>query len=323
MNNLDIKSRFVEQKKKGVDDNFRLVENEAPFCSCFTGLWNGRLTLAIKSKEVFPFIESSAAVEIYQENKNTDNYEYFILRDSKFEDPFCSFCADLLMSIQLASSEAEALSMMTSRYELWKRFWRRTPNQLSEEQVRGLAGELLYIKECIKLGMNANDLLVGWHGLQAGDQDFVFGNTWTEVKTVRQGANEILISSLNQLTNPRPDSGAGEATGTLAVYRLHGDPVGENAFTVSDLFDEISKLLSNQPYALQLFKTSIELYGADPYKGHLEKELKLCCLERMRYQIGNNDFPRLIRGEGIPDAVTKVKYSLSIPAIEKWRIKED
>ena len=113
-----------------------------------------------------------------------------------------------------------------------------------------------------------------------------------------------------------------EVDGRLVVIRLHDNPAGDDFMTLRSLYDEILGFMDHDPHARLLFTNTIDLLGADMLKGDLETKLRLKLLERSVFGVNKPGFPRIIRNDALPPAVTRVRYSLSLPALEPWKITE-
>ena len=110
--------------------------------------------------------------------------------------------------------------------------------------------------------------------------------------------------------------------GRLVVYRLHSEPVGDAAFTLAELYGEICERLSEIPDLKEAFCSTVELSGADMAAGKYETRLRLQVVGYCSYAVNGKGFPRIIRTENFPSAVTKVRYSLSLTALDPWKIEE-
>ena len=290
----------------------------------YFGLREGRPAMMFMTDETIPRLESSAAVQvIIEEPQPSTYYLYFSVTDAKFEEVFIKFCGDLLSVVEGIDDPGAALSRLVWRYETWRSFWKNRRGEMSEEKVRGLVGELLYFEYCLDHGRDPGSVVTAWNGPQGGDQDFVFADGWAEVKTVRQATMEVQISSLEQLVNPSVIADQTEVQGHLAVIRLHSDPVGRDFITLSSLYKTILKRLENYPHAAVNFMNSVEMVGADIAHGNLENKLKMKVMEFNLYDVNKEGFPRIIRTDAIPSAVTKLHYNLSIPALEPWCINKE
>lgn len=292
---------------------------------CFAGIPNGLPALMVLARCEMPEFKSSAAISVTQKELRQGCFELILTVTSHdAEELFFKICADLLDEMVGAPNESSAISRMAARYEAWQEFWRTRRGALSEEATRGLAGELLYLKSCLQSGKNPDVVVSAWCGPEKKDQDFNFEEGWAEVKTVGQSGSEVRIASLEQLVNPTVETEVPQNFwGRLVVYRLQNNPVGERYFTLATLCREIEELLAEYPHALNRFLNSLEMAGADVQNGEHERKLKLQLLEKMVYDVNAPGFPRLIRCDELPAAVTKANYCLSIAALEPWKLKEE
>lgn len=317
-------SELFKQMRSSRSELFQSIPGYDSNLVAYFGLRDGRPSMMFMTDEVIPRMESSAAVRvIVEEPEPSTYYLYFSVTDAKFEDAFVRFCSDLLSVVEGVEDSGAALSRLVCRYETWRSFWKNRRGEMSEERVRGLVGELLYFEYCLDVGRDPAAVVAAWCGPQGGDQDFVFADGWAEVKTVRQAATEVQIASLEQLVNPSAMADQTGIRGHLAVIRLHGDPAGSDFTTLSSLYAKLLKRLEGHPHAAVNFMNSVEMIGADMEHGNLENKLRMKVMEFNLYDVNGEGFPRLIRSDAIPSAVTKLHYSLSIPALEPWRINTE
>lgn len=322
MNQDPVTELFVKLKAHNSDVFQSLPGYEYP-TFCLLGYKQSRPTLMVKTSCLVPELESSEAVEVSLDKSIPGKtLLYLSVTSASYEELFFKFCGDLLSVMDGAESEAFALSRLANRYETWKAFWKTPRQQMTEEKVRGLTGELIYLLSCLDHGMDPGEALQAWVGPDGADQDFVFANAWTEVKTVRQSAAEVQISSLEQLVNPKVMAEANNVEGRLAVIRLHSRPAGNESITLPGLYQKILDRLKDRPHAQLNFINSVELAGADIKNGTQENKLHFELLEFSLYDVNGDGFPRLIRDSNLPAGVTKARYSLSIPALEPWKISE-
>lgn len=319
MRTEELKKKFADIKKTEEMKFYGFGHVDAPV-DVLMGIRRGMPTLVFICEEEPPSLDSSQAVRVEVTKHSSQWRLYMTETDEKFDDPFCSFCLDILSVIDGAANERIALSRLEARYGVWKSFWKSVP-KMTEEKVRGLAGELLFLEQCLIRGEDSHDVVFAWHGASGADQDFVFKNAWAEVKTIRQSADVVQISSLEQLVNPAELKEATGVDGRLIVVRLHNDPA-ENAFTLSQLHERILLRLDCDPGAQQKYLTNIELTGADMTGGNLETKLSLQLMEMKCYSANAPDFPKL-RREVVPDAVTKVSYTLTLSGIKNWMLDEE
>ncbi|WP_295478184.1 PD-(D/E)XK motif protein [uncultured Sutterella sp.] len=321
----------------GISEIFRRVRSQhsdkwfgtgefRPKLQCMLGMLGGRPSMLVISPWAAPELKSSAAVSITTDAQRGGSVHlFFTVTEQEYEELFSNFCADLLSVMEAAPDDGTALSRLASRYETWRAFWKNPRRALTEEKARGLAGELIHFLSLLREGRSPEAVSRSWTGPDGGDQDFVLPDGWAEVKTIRQSSSEVQISSLEQLANP--DDGSAhtdeEVDGRLVVIRLHDNPAGDDFMTLRSLYDEILGLMEQEPHARLLFTNNVEMVGADMSGGELENKMRLKLLERSVFAVNKPGFPRIIRNDALPPAVTRVRYSLSLPALEPWRVTEE
>lgn len=324
MNAKTVEDLIAKLRHRG-GDRFMGVEGYDLCLMCLCGLRKGlaSLLIIVRDDVEIPEFSSSEAVAVSTEDHGeSGRYLFMTVTDEEYEELFGKFCSDLLSVMDGIAEPAAALSRLARRYAAWRSFWRNKRGALTENQVRGLSGELLYFRKCLEDGMSPTTIVSGWIGPDGGDQGFVFKNSWAEVKTVRQAADEVEIASLEQLVNPSSVEESDKIDGRLVVIRLHNAPAGARTFTLAELYDDILKKLGNYPRELDRFVVSVDLTGADMKNGNHETKLRLQIVEWAVYQVNRDGFPRIIRDERLPVGVTKVKYRLSIPALAPWKVEE-
>ena len=72
-------------------------------------------------------------------------------------------------------------------------------NMLSEDEIKGLIGEILFLKDFLLSQYGEVSSVNAWIGPEMADQDSVFSDVWYEVKATTSGANSIKVSSIEQL----------------------------------------------------------------------------------------------------------------------------
>lgn len=101
-------------------------------------------------------------------------------------------------------SVASATQTLLSAVDEFIAFGSRLGGRLSDSEVRGTFAELVFFRALVDHGLDANLVLTSWRGpfslAGLGNHDFVFPNgVGVEVKSVRQGATAVSVSSATQL----------------------------------------------------------------------------------------------------------------------------
>lgn len=275
---------------------------------CYIGYdENLRRILLILSRHETKIPSSSKTVEINQRKRKDGRFNVTLSLLSENETAvFMEMCRDLLTFSEIAQDESEALKKFWQRYEHWQNLFAAVKNDLlSVEKQRGLIGELLFLREQIINGRPPKETVAGWTGVLKEHQDFFYGETWYEIKTVTEQAEKVRISSLEQLSLKQ--------AGELVIYRL-GNTSGDSAvfrlesFTLNSLVKNLSELLNKNPSAAQKFEVLLFQTGYVERKEYDEKFYRLA--EVMKFVV-NENFPRLTKNN-LPSAIVEASYSLNL-----------
>ena len=242
---------------------------------CFVGYDEQlRRTLLILSNVETKIPPSSQSVEIKQWRRRDGKFSLALSLLSEDESAvFFEMCRDLLTVTENSSDESDALKKFWQRYEHWQNLFTAAKNDLlTPEQQRGLIGELLFLREQILGGRPLLEAVEGWHGALKEHQDFFYGESWYEIKTVTEQADKIRIPSLEQLSLER--------CGELVVYRL-GNSSGDCSsfalenFTLNSLVKNLSELLHEKISAAQKFDALLFTAGYVQREEYDEKIYRL------------------------------------------------
>jgi len=112
---------------------------------------------------------------------------------------FSTFTADIATSIDEKATPRTKLSSLLSKISLWQRFFKKGTSGLSEEQVRGLFGELELFNLIIE-ARGFDTAFDGWKGPDAGLHDYELQDVRIEAKTWMNPASpKIVISEPGQI----------------------------------------------------------------------------------------------------------------------------
>ena len=224
---------------------------------------------------------------------------------------FAVFCQDLMDASENAISEIEGLQIVINRFVIWQNMFESINKTLPRNTLKGLIGELKFASECLSTKLEWSVILEGWRGPDAGDRDFVFANSWYEVKAIKTGKSSVTISSLDQLDS--------DNEGRLVVFRIDdSSSTDPNGINVRDYIRNIRKqfggnLLLEKKFAMKL----VEI-------GYVEKPEYAdiwFSFNGIEEYFVNETFPKLTRKD-IPAQITEAKYNLSLPTLSNWLIKE-
>ena len=263
-----------------------------------------RRTLLILCKRKMKIPPSSKTIDINQRKRKDGGFNLSLSLLSENETAvFIEMCRDLLSFAEGAQDESEALKNFWQRYKHWQNLFTVAKDDLlSDERQRGLIGELLFLREQIMNGRPLKEAVAGWLGPLKEHQDFSYGETWFEIKTVTEQAEKVRIPSLEQLSLKTP--------GELIVYRLAKTSDG---FTLNSLVKNLSDLLEKNPSSAQRFEVLLFQTGYVEREEYDEQSYRLA--ENMRFVV-DEKFPRLTK-DILPSAIVEASYTLNLRELEE------
>jgi hypothetical protein len=235
----------------------------------------------------------------------------FTLLDNKYNDIFNCFCNDIIESSRSIKDIRLGSVFIANRYNNWQQMLSKSRGELlSINSIKGLIGEILFLKEYL-IPLYGQDLAVNsWIGPDRADQDFVCENIWYEVKATDSGSESVSIASIEQLDIP--------TDGELAIVYL--DKTSETdgtKITLNRIYQEVRDSLISEDSKNRLSEILLN-FGYYIRKEYDEPAYKLSKINR--YKV-DKDFPSM-RRQNIPNAIVNSKYQLSVSYIGKWLIEK-
>ncbi len=227
------------------------------------------------------------------------------------EEVFTHLCWDLIEHSRKAATKMLALEIFISRFLKWQKLMESGRDLLSEEAIKGIIGELLYAENYLYRIKDWDAIFDAWLGPDGADKDFVFDDTWVEVKAISHGKSTVTISSLEQLTSPY--------SGCLAVFTVDAtSPSDVDGFCFAGLVNRMRELLKASPNALLQYESKLMELG---YSEHREYYEKYYVFRGARFFIVKEGFPRL-DPSSVPTSIVKVKYDISLPELSAFEMEE-
>ena len=230
----------------------------------------------------------------------------FLLKYPSLDELFIKLCWDLM---ECSKDSEYPLKAMLDRYSNWLILLQKAKaGIMSVSRQKGLLAELLYLKDQIQL-VGEDEALAAWVGPEGCDQDFVFADSWSEVKATSKASNSVLISSLQQLDR--------EDIGELIVYFMDKlSAQGDGDFSLSQVVDEVKNMI-RLPHNKDLYDCKLAMYGfyyndADQYQN-----IYYSLSERRDYEV-NHSFPRL-SVKNVPREIIEARYRMDLASIESFR----
>lgn len=177
---------------------------------------------------------------------------------------------------------------------------------LSENEIMGLIGELLFLKNYAEKRYGMTKGLNGWSGPEPTHKDFSYGEDWFEIKAINSFKKSISISSVEQLDSEKP--------GHLIVYKLEKMSPSFNGVSLNQLVGNIMKnilLESDKDIFVAKLKQAGYAYS-EVYDNYVYNYVTVGS-----YKV-HDTFPRIKAGK-LPAGIVKVQYEIEISLIEQFK----
>jgi hypothetical protein len=129
-----------------------------------------------------------------------------ILKDKQNWELFYSLCSDLVQATRESSGHESAVATFIRRLNRWQEFLKRgRPDLLVEERIKGLLGELVFLRDHLMKAFSAEFAVDCWKGPEGFPQDFNVNQIAIEVKCQSGGSiPSVRINSADQLVSQLP-----------------------------------------------------------------------------------------------------------------------
>ena len=232
----------------------------------------------------------------------------FSLENSDLLEYFCTFCQDLMDSVRVTSDDEAAYQTLRSRYYSWRQLFRPDNARMTEAEIMGLIGELLFLKNFMIPERGIDVALESWMGPEKTHKDFSDQQDWFEIKTISFGKESVRISSVEQLDS--------DIDGTLVIYELEKMSPSLDGIKLNQLANNIIASLQSASQR-EVFIDKLQLFGFD-FSNEYDN-LVFALRGEHKYKVDTNNFPRIHR-DMLPDAIARVQYDLLLTEIEPFKL---
>lgn len=286
----------------------RLEDNEA--LNLYIGKDDGgRFSLEFLGHFIPTRLVGSEVISVFQTKNKQLLSIRFSLENPDLLEYFCTFCDDLVNSTLEITDDNIAYKSLCQRYLSWKKLFRPNQARLKENEVMGLIGELLYLRDRMFAKHGYETALDAWTGPEYTHKDFSLDEEWHEIKTISAGKGSVKIASLEQLDS--------EFIGTLGVYVLEKMSSSFNGLKLNDLVNTIISILNT--HLRDSFLNKLSNFGYDFSPEYNNYVYSLISFEE--YEV-NNAFPRLKRDD-IPASISRVQYELIKAELEPFKLSTE
>ena len=183
---------------------------------------------------------------------------------------------------------------------------------MGSELIKGLIGELLFLKNFMFDEYGTSESIEAWTGPLGNPKDYLINDTWYEVKTVNESKQSIRISSLEQLDS--------ELLGYLVVIKLESTSNQvNNHINLNSLIGYIAGFIEDAE-DLEKFIRKLNNLG---YQFDIEYNEYCYVYKRTVFYKVDLEFP-VIKRKSLSNSIIRVSYELALVDIqaertEKWK----
>lgn len=238
-----------------------------------------------------------------------NNQLIFRLVDKENKDIFYTLCMDLVSSTKELHDEEYAISTVLYRLDKWQNFLKNRRRIIDKRQLKGLVGELLFLKNYLLKRNSTEDALSFWNAPLESVHDFEFDKFTVEVKT-KSSVNNIHISSYEQLFS--------ELDHLLLYVVTLNDSTSKTpkAFNVYTLIDDIKTILSDTVLE-ERFESLLMQYGFMELEEY--RDYWFLFISDEFYEV-KEGFPRIIN---LPEGVENLTYRVNLEKCKAFKADDE
>lgn len=305
MNNLKTKEKF-----RNINDNHVKRLEGLVNVDISIGIIDQKYSFVIRGKTNRTKFHSSKFVSIMKKVLDDKRIQLiFSLEDNAFLDIFIKLIDDIYDTLKM--NDEDPVNVVYNRWLLWKElFSSRNLNLLDEHEVRGIIGELIFLRMILDKLDDDRKAILSWGGAEFDKKDFEFDNKWYEIKT-SLSKNEIKISSLEQLCS--------KYEGYLVFIILEKTTSqNENSINLNKIVKEIIDCLK-EANMIDVFTNKLNKLGYlynDLYNNYNYVSVDV------NYFLVNDLFPKITL-KNVPHGIIEAKYTLDKNCLNNFKIDGD
>lgn len=255
-----------------------------------------------------------SGVEVHVAPQGPRGKLVLVVQDNLNWEIFYTLCSDLVRATVMVKDESTASTIIIRRLQRWQELLRKSrPKILRPEEIKGLIGELLFLKGPLSTVFGFEDAVAAWRGPEEAPQDFSIGETAVEVKCQSGGSKAVVrINSVDQLSPQLP-------FGYLVVYTLASQAEDEpGSLTLNSLVAQIREDLTRASVtSRERFEDLIYMSGYLACEEYEEYRFSIVSLKS--YQLVEG-FPRIVNSN-LAAGVESVSYSIRLEACTSFQSK--
>ncbi|MEG0834818.1 MAG: PD-(D/E)XK motif protein [Christensenellaceae bacterium] len=302
----------LEQRWALCRDGQLLVDSSHPLRMYLGVSQDENKQLFIFTPQSIDHVKSSSAIKVVNGINGEKSYLIIELLNPFLTKEFVYLCVDLIENSRGCATEKESLKTLLDSFNKWQQLFDMTSQSLlSIAEIKGLLGELLFIESELMSGKAAENVVMAWMTHKDAARDFIYDDSWYEIKTVNSTSDYVMISSMEQLDHANE--------GVLVVYMIdRKSSSNEATFTLPSIATHVENLISRPIDVAELRK---KLLSKGYIYHHEYDDIYFELNDQKKYNVIAS-FPRVKR-DSVPEQVLNAKYELSIEGINDWLIREE
>jgi hypothetical protein len=231
-----------------------------------------------------------------------------VLHQPEYQDLFEFLAEEIAVAVQGATSTHDAAKAVVRRIDRWRRFLERSRRRLTDEDMRGIIGELVILARCIgKFG--GAIAVAAWQGM-GGLRDFELPEFSVEAKTYQAETGAAV-----RISNPQQLEGSTARPVYLAVVRLARSEVSGR--TLGDTVAYVTQMLQSEASVLDDFHDRLADRGfLAPDAGSYTERFSTGNVQLFAVRAA---FPRIATAS-VPAGLTDVHFSVLLSAIAAYAV---
>ena len=302
------KMNSIESKFQGISNLNRMIRlDENHPLDFFIGLnESGFLVLILNSNLQIKSMQGNKIIDIRVFQSENQYRLAITLKDFDYKKIYYDFVEDIVDHSNEKLPKETLIKRALNRIYLWKAAFKPASSSLlSESVIRGLVGELYFLKSYILENYGLEKAIRGWYGPKKYKRDFEINENWYEVKTKSTSSQYVKITSIEQLDV--------EISGTLAVISMDKtDLIVEKAYSLNQLIADLYELIDDH----ELRDIIYEKLDAIGYNYRIEYDEYAYLITNLQL-FDINEESLILRKDVIPSSISSVKYSLDISQLAK------
>lgn len=197
---MSIENTFERAEREGVDGSFIRI-NDLESVPLFVGIEDGKRAILLVCPSQPPEPPAMGALTIAVRKRQKNEWALVVrLQRADLKVLFSRLAQDLTdVAERSPSHPGEAV---VGRLRMWQRLFSRGGSTLLDDhEIRGLAAELCFLNEELAPRIGNSPAVAAWVGPYMAPKDFALGSAEIEVKACHSPSQDIVISSLEQLTD--------------------------------------------------------------------------------------------------------------------------